>query len=68
MKIAIVGATGFIGRRLVRRILDEGRDTVLAFSRDAARARAQLPQEVEVVAWIPMWGPLRRGFSMGSVR
>ena len=57
MKIAIVGATGFVGKRLVRRILDEGRDTVLAFSRDAARARAQLPQEVEVVAWDPHVGP-----------
>ncbi len=49
MKIAITGATGFIGRRLVRRVLDEGRDSVLAFSRDAGRARLRLPPEVEVV-------------------
>jgi uncharacterized protein len=57
MKIAIAGATGFIGRRLVRRILDEGRDSVLAFSRDPARARLRMPPEVEVVAWDPIVGP-----------
>ena len=57
MKIVIAGGTGFIGRRLVRRILDEGRDGVLVLSRDAARARAHLAPQVEAVGWDPMAGP-----------
>ena len=57
MKIAVTGATGFIGRRLVRRLLDEGRDQVLCFSRDAARARGRLAPEVEVLQWDPAAGP-----------
>jgi uncharacterized protein (TIGR01777 family) len=61
VKIAITGATGFIGRRLVRRILDEGRDSVLALTRQAARARDRLPPEVQVVEWEPVAGPAPAG-------
>ncbi len=57
MKLAITGGTGFIGRRLVRRILDEGRDGVRVFTRDAVRAKSCLPPEVDVVAWEPVAGP-----------
>jgi uncharacterized protein (TIGR01777 family) len=66
MKIFIAGATGFIGRRLVRRILDEGRDSVLAFTRDAGRARLRLPPEVETVAWEPLLGPPPTGVLEGA--
>ena len=56
MEIAISGATGFIGRRLVQRILDEGQDRVLALSRDSFRARDLLPPGVEVISWDPLAG------------
>lgn len=60
MKIAITGATGFIGRRLVRRILDEGKEGVLVFSRNAESARSRFAPEVEVVPWKPEEGPPAR--------
>lgn len=52
MRIAITGATGFIGRRLVRRLLGDGH-TVVTFTRDAGRARAALPVRCEVERWDP---------------
>lgn len=41
MKIAVTGATGFVGRPLVATLRERG-DTVLALSRDAARAKSVL--------------------------
>jgi uncharacterized protein (TIGR01777 family) len=44
MKVAITGATGLIGARLVRALAARG-DTVVALSRDPARARERLGVE-----------------------
>lgn len=50
MTVTITGATGFIGRRLIRKLLDGGH-SVRALSR---RAGANVPPEVRVFAWDPM--------------
>ncbi len=55
MRIAITGATGFIGQRLVRRLLADG-DQPVALTRDAAAARAGLPVRCGVAAWDPRAG------------
>jgi uncharacterized protein (TIGR01777 family) len=47
--LLITGATGFIGHHLVRRCLERG-DSVIALSRDAARARGQLGERVRIVS------------------
>ncbi|OLP17115.1 TIGR01777 family protein [Leptolyngbya sp. 'hensonii'] len=56
MKIAITGATGFVGSRLVQHLQAEGHQ-LLIFSRDAARARRVFPQAafptLEVVEYSP---------------
>lgn len=49
-RIIVTGATGFLGRRLVGRLLQDGHE-VVAFVRDPERARAVLPQSTELVAW-----------------
>jgi uncharacterized protein (TIGR01777 family) len=43
----VTGATGFVGRHLVRRLLARG-DSVIALSRDPLRATAQLGSAVQV--------------------
>jgi len=50
MKVVVTGATGFIGRALVRALLDRG-DSVVALSRGIASAHAALSPDVEVVQW-----------------
>lgn len=52
MRALVTGATGFIGRRLVRRL---GNPVVL--SRDPERARELLGAGVEVFGWDPEAGP-----------
>jgi uncharacterized protein (TIGR01777 family) len=52
MRVAITGATGFIGRRLVDRLLADGRD-VVALTRDATRAQAALLPACRAVRWDP---------------
>jgi uncharacterized protein (TIGR01777 family) len=52
MRVAVTGATGFIGRRLVRRLLAEGH-TVVGLTRDVARASAVLPVRCRAVRWDP---------------
>jgi nucleoside-diphosphate-sugar epimerase len=48
MRVFLTGATGFLGRHVVRRLLESG-GTVTALTRDPARARALLPPEVALV-------------------
>jgi uncharacterized protein (TIGR01777 family) len=50
MKVAVTGATGAIGREVVRALAGRG-DSVVALSRDAGRARSVLGDQVEAVAW-----------------
>jgi uncharacterized protein len=50
MRVAVTGATGTIGRALVKALL-ERRDSVVALSRDEGRARQALDAAVEVHAW-----------------
>ena len=50
MKIAVTGATGTIGRPLVRGLLERG-DEVTVLSRDPERARAALGA-VEAIGWL----------------
>jgi hypothetical protein len=50
MRVLVTGATGFIGRALIDRL-----DEVVVLSRDAARARGELPDRV-VGAW--SWNPI----------
>ncbi|MGF1570696.1 MAG: TIGR01777 family oxidoreductase [Nodosilinea sp.] len=57
MKIAITGATGFVGSRLVERLLAEGH-TVMVLSRSVSHGRKVFPEiafpQVEVVEYSPL--------------
>jgi uncharacterized protein len=50
MRVAVTGATGLIGRALVKALGDRG-DDVVALSRDADRARQALGDRIEAHAW-----------------
>jgi uncharacterized protein (TIGR01777 family) len=50
MRVAVTGATGTIGSALVRELVSRG-DEVVVLSRDPARARERLGEEVDAVAW-----------------
>jgi uncharacterized protein (TIGR01777 family) len=50
VRVAVTGATGTTGRALVAALIERG-DSVVAFSRDASRARSALPSGVEAVSW-----------------
>lgn len=50
MKVVLTGATGFVGRPLVGRLLSDGHD-VTALSRDGARAQRRLPVRCACRAW-----------------
>ena len=52
MKVVVTGATGFVGRPLVRELIARGHD-VVAWTRDPARARIHLPALCAVEAWDP---------------
>ncbi len=56
LRVAVSGATGYIGRRLVRALIARGTE-VTAFTRDPGRARRALPAEVRVYTWNPTEGP-----------
>lgn len=57
MKVAITGATGFVGSRLVERLQAEGH-RIKVLTRDATHGRAVFPAEafpqVEIVAYTPL--------------
>ena len=57
MKVAVTGATGFVGSRLVERLLAEGH-TVTVLTRNADRGRKVFPNSafpnVEVIAYTPL--------------
>jgi uncharacterized protein (TIGR01777 family) len=52
MKVFITGGTGFIGRRLVQHLLEEGR-IPLVLTRSPERARPRMPAGVELVGGDP---------------
>ncbi len=56
MKVAVTGATGFVGSRLVQRLHDAGHQ-IKVFARNPERARKVFPEsaygQVEVVAYTP---------------
>ena len=49
-RVTLTGATGLIGARLVRELLDEGRE-VTVLTRDPERASARLGSDVETARW-----------------
>jgi len=55
MRIVITGATGFVGRHLVRRLLADGH-AVVALARNVEGARRVLPVRCECHAWDPAAG------------
>lgn len=50
MRVLMTGATGFVGQRLVRALIERG-DEVVVLSRDAESARARLPGIRSAHAW-----------------
>jgi len=65
MRVLVSGATGFIGRRLVGRLLQQG-DQVSVLSRDPQRARVALPG-AEAHGWQPESEPApAAAFSVGG--
>jgi uncharacterized protein (TIGR01777 family) len=50
LKVAVTGATGTIGREVVRALLERG-DSVVALSRNASSAREKLGERVEAHEW-----------------
>ncbi len=57
MRVAVTGATGTIGRALVRALVERG-NQVVALSRSADRARSALGPAVEIETWAePTAGP-----------
>ncbi len=50
MKIAIIGATGFIGRRLTEILSGQGEE-VVAITRDVERGRILLPPGIDIKMW-----------------
>lgn len=50
MRVAVIGATGFVGRKLVDALLADGH-SVTAVTRNAERARSRIPQAAEIIEW-----------------
>jgi len=56
VRVAVLGATGFIGRALVRTMLERG-DDVLALSRRPEAARRVLGEQAKTARWTPEYDP-----------
>jgi uncharacterized protein (TIGR01777 family) len=65
MRVAITGATGFIGRRLVHRLLADGH-TLVALTRDVERAHRVLPVRCAAVPWNPEGGEVHAAALRGA--
>lgn len=50
MRIAITGATGLIGKKLVNKLLEDG-NKIVVLSRSASNAKKIFPEKVEVLQW-----------------
>ncbi len=57
MKVLVTGATGLVGRRLVRRLLDAGHD-VVALTRNLDDASVNLPVRCVIHEWFPDLGQI----------
>lgn len=57
MRIGIAGGTGFLGRRLLTRLLQRG-DGVLVYTRSPDRATGTLPHAVQLARWDARTEPL----------
>jgi len=66
MKIAVTGATGFVGTRLVERLQDEGH-SVLVLTRDAARGRRVFPESAFPKVEVMGYNPLESGAWQGAI-
>ncbi len=64
MRVLITGATGFVGRPLVHRLLERGHEVVV-LSRDASRAMTSLPVRCECRTWDPESGRISAGAVQG---
>jgi len=52
MKVAVTGATGFIGRALCKKLVKE-HNNVIALTRSSEKAQALLDKAVEIIQWNP---------------
>jgi NADH dehydrogenase len=67
MRIVVAGGTGFIGREVVRRLLERGGDEVVVTSRDPARARPELAAVERVQAFAGDRLTLAKAFTRADV-
>jgi uncharacterized protein (TIGR01777 family) len=65
MQVVVTGATGTIGRALVRELLQGGHG-VIALSRDAQRAQTVLGEGVKILAWPDPAGEALPGQALGG--
>ena len=66
MKVAIAGATGFVGQRLVQRLSQDNHSLVL-LTREASRARSRFPEASYPNAEIVTYTPRESGDWQGEI-
>ena len=52
MKVMVTGATGFIGKELIKRLNEMGHEIVV-LTRNSDSARFRVPVHCEVITWDP---------------